>query len=105
MCDRWLIFDNFRADMERTWSAELEIDRISSDGNYCPENCRWATRHQQTRNVSNNVWYELNGMRKIAADWAKDLGGNVKLIRQRIKLGWPLEKALTTPAAKRIRHV
>lgn len=50
VCDRWLVFANFLADMGRRPAADRSIDRINNNGNYEPGNCRWATRSQQRRN-------------------------------------------------------
>lgn len=57
VCDRWLWvewFDNFLSDMwERPeWTS---IDRIDNDWNYCPDNCRWATIHEQNSNLRKNL--------------------------------------------------
>lgn len=54
VCDRWLSFDSFLADMgERPNGATL--DRVDSSGNYEPSNCRWATPREQARNTRHNV--------------------------------------------------
>lgn len=50
ICSRWDDFSNFLADMGRRPSSLYSIDRINNNGNYEPDNCRWATREQQQRN-------------------------------------------------------
>lgn len=105
VCEMWLIFANFLADMgERP--AGTSLDRYPNvDGNYEPGNCRWATKAEQSRNRRNNCHITHNGATKTAADWAEELGMSQKTIARRIREGMTPEQALTPPRTTRyIQH-
>jgi hypothetical protein len=74
VCDRWLeSFENFLSDMGDRPEG-CTIDRIDVNGNYGPENCRWATTAEQSRNQRRNVWYMMGDEKMIQADVARALG-------------------------------
>lgn len=101
VCERWMEAKNFLADMGPRPSAKYSLDRINNDGNYEPDNCRWATQHQQQRNRRTNRWIEWNGRTQVLADWARELGFPKNVITSRMSLGWTVERTFTTPYARR----
>jgi hypothetical protein len=97
VCEAWLAFEGFYADMGPKPSPRHSLDRIDGDGNYEPGNCRWATPKQQARNWKRrNVRYELNGDTRTEAEWCELLGISKNTLKERIS-NWGITRALTTP--------
>lgn len=92
VCERWFnSFELFLLDMGRRPSDKHTIDRFpNAKGNYEPDNCRWATREEQSRNyVNKNVWIEHDGVRLVQKDWAKKLNVSDYFISSNLKRNIP----------------
>ena len=99
VCDRWINFSAFLKDMgERPHASSL--DRIDNDGDYCPENCRWATKAEQVRNCRSNRLISFRGRTLTLAQWAEETGMHRETISGRLDDGWSPARALTEPPRK-----
>ena len=103
VCDRWLNdSQSFIDDMLPTYFKGATLDRINNNGDYSPENCRWATMKQQQNNRSSNRIVVYKGKRQTLEQWINELGLKSSTVRQRIYVyGWSLDKAFNTPVGKR----
>lgn len=100
VCERWMSFDNFLADMGEKLPG-TSIDRIDMHGNYEPGNCRWTTPKRQARNRRDNRLMSLNGVTKTLADWAEELGIAPTTLQYRRERGWSDKDVLTRPVLRR----
>lgn len=88
VCERWKSFENFLADMGERPSGTT-IDRIDSDGDYEPANCRWATNSQQASNRRSSILIERDGRTQTVRAWCSELGINPDVIYGRLRRGAP----------------
>lgn len=100
VCESWLDFECFVKDMgHRPDGASL--DRIDNNGNYCKENCRWASRIQQNNNRRDTVFATAYGMCKPITEWSGISGIKSGTILARIRSGWPEKLAVFAPVGYR----
>jgi len=98
VCDRWLNFKNFLADMGTKPSPKHSLDRINNDGDYQKNNCKWSTRVEQQNNLRNNKpLITIENDTRTIAQWAKKMGFSASVIHNRLKMGWSGYKAVITP--------
>jgi hypothetical protein len=96
VCERWDDFAAFRTDMGDS-PPGMTLDRIDTNGNYEPGNCRWATPTTQTRNRRSTRMLTHRGETRPFAEWAEMHGIRQDTLDMRLRRGWDVERALTAP--------
>ena len=103
ICPEWNKFENFLRDMGGR-PPNKTLDRIDYNGNYEPNNCRWATKEQQCYNMRNNIIVEYEGRRVNLLELEKITGIPRKVLYRRICIRkWPLKIATTLPVQTQYR--
>lgn len=108
VCNEWSGEDgliNFNKwALENGYSDDLSIDRIDNDGNYEPNNCRWATYNEQQLNRRNTILIETNGVEKQIKDIASETGLSVDTLWGRYYRGVPIEELEDKPSHSSSRN-
>lgn len=104
VCEEWKEYIPFaKWARENGYTDKLSIDRINVNGDYEPSNCRWVTDKEQQNNKRNNRMIEYKGKRYTLTQLAEMIGINKTTLRERLNLGWSVDKAVETPIRKRTR--
>lgn len=91
VCEEWESFEKFISDMGFP-PEDMSLDRIDGNGNYCKENCRWATRAEQSANRRSNVFLTHNGVTMTVTEWGRALGIASTSMFGRLNANFPPEK-------------
>ena len=98
VCDEWNHKDGFVAfyewSMKNGYNDSLTIDRIDTNGNYEPSNCRWSDETTQANNRRTNKLVTIDGVTKTFAEWCRDCNVDYFKVRDRWEYGWTIEEAL-----------
>lgn len=95
VCEEWHKPENFaKWANESGYKKGLWLDRIDTNGNYCPENCKWSTPQEQANNRRNNNVLTYCGESHTLAEWARILGVKKSLIKTRVWYGWSPERVI-----------
>ena len=88
------MFESYVRHCEEFGEKETTLDRIDFNGNYCKNNCRWATNKEQANNKRNNIFIEIKNQTKTLTEWCKTYNISYNKVQARLKYNWSIEKAL-----------
>jgi hypothetical protein len=101
VCERWKnSFQAFYEDMGPRPSGQYTVERRDVNAGYTPENCYWATWAEQNINKRTIAKVSIDGKARTVTQWAEHFGISRTTIERRLKRGWSIEKAITTPATR-----
>jgi len=96
ICAEWLndfvAFYNWA--LANDYEDGLSIDRHDNDGDYTPDNCRWATRQMQNNNTRRNHYIYYQGQKYTLAQLSEKHGLSPTVVYKRLKRGWSIEEAI-----------
>lgn len=96
VCERWLSFENFFADLGKC-PPKLTLERVHNSLGYSPDNCGWHTRKRQQRNRRTNHIVTVRGLTGCLAELCEHFGAVYYRVLHRLRLGWSPERAFFEP--------
>ena len=98
VCKEWDSYVSFKNWAHNSgYDDTLTLDRIDNDKGYSPQNCRWATYFEQRKNQRNTKLYHG----KMLSEISRDLGLSYSALKERLKRGWSIERAISEPLRKK----
>lgn len=95
---RWMRFEHFARDLGPRPTKKHSVERLDVDGPYSKKNCVWATATTQNRNTRRTRRLTYKGRTAPLTEWAETLNICPETIHGRLRRGWPVELALSTPS-------
>ena len=98
VCEEWKDFEPFMEwALASGYSECLTLDRIDNDGDYCPENCRWATKEEQCNHQRTNHYITCDGETHTLIQWSRITGVSRDAIYDRLQKGMTTKEELFAP--------
>ena len=97
VCKEWHSFDLFLADMGDRPSENHSLERIDVDGDYEPNNCKWATAKEQARNRRNSRFIFIDGLKLQVDEYCERYNLSKEAIKNRIRRNWTNKRIIETP--------
>lgn len=95
ICDEWNDYAVFREwAVLNGYKEGLSIDRIDVNGDYSPDNCRWADNHTQQNNKRCCIYFTNNGDTKTLKEWSRACEIPYATLYSRYKRGWGVDRML-----------
>lgn len=91
----WLDFHTYEEwCLSNGYQKELTLDRIDTNGNYEPNNCRWVNQQVQQNNRNNNRIIMYKDKEYTLAKLERETGINRATIAQRLDVGMTVDEAI-----------
>ncbi len=101
VCERWLNFENFCADLPVKPASGYQLNRIDNNKGYEPGNVNWVSPKKNCNNRRSSIFLTWNNKTMTLAEWALEIDLPYTALKQRRAKGWSVEKMLTTPWVER----